>query len=94
MEILGELIPDKDIPEWLVSRPVGIPYLQGQTLRFILENLAEDPAPEEFEAAVRNFLSLTTSDCDLAAPHVYRNLVDFVEAVSADDVDGVQPTYV
>jgi len=84
---LGELSPFEDIPEWMVSQPVAVPCLPGATIPFVLENLAEDPAPHEIAAAVRRFLDLTATDRDQASPHIFRNYVEFAEAV--EDVDVV-----
>jgi hypothetical protein len=72
-EPLGELTPDEHVCDWLVSAPFPIPLLDGVALPFTLENLPEDPAPDDFVAAVRSFLSLDARDRERAAPHVFDN---------------------
>jgi hypothetical protein len=89
MELLGELRPDKDVPEWLVSQPVEVPYFPGVRIAFVIEDLAEDRSPHEFTAAVRRFLDLTLVDRDQTASHVFKNYTDFVEAVGPENVDVV-----
>ncbi len=86
-EPFGELGADKDIPEWLISRPLAVGYFPGARLNFVFENLAEDARPEEYFDAARSFLELTVSDRCHATKHVYKNFSDFVAAVAAEDVD-------
>jgi hypothetical protein len=86
LESLGELTPDKSIPEWLVSHPINVSYFSQLALRFILHDLEDDERPEEFGEAVQNFLSLTTLDRDLASIHVFRTYSHFVDLVEPEDV--------
>lgn len=54
--LLGELKPDKQFASWLWSKAIAVPVL-GKDCRFILENYAQDPRPEEFHTAIANFLA-------------------------------------
>ena len=92
LETLGELTPDPDIEEWWVSEPVSVGYFAGTPLYFVLEDVADDPAPAEFETAVQNFLTLTSQDRAEATPWVFRNYTDYAEAVGEDDLDFVIDT--
>ncbi|MCL7419884.1 MAG: hypothetical protein M8364_03145 [Methylobacter sp.] len=92
IEPLGQLQRDPDIEEWLVSRDVSIPYLDGQSLQFIIECIEDDETPEDFEQAIRNFLSLTADDRHEATPYVFQNYRQFVEAVGEDEFDFTIPS--
>ena len=89
IELLGGLRPHEDIPEWMVSQPVDVPYFPGVRLTFVIEDLAKDRSPQELEAAVRKFLELTPADRDEASSHVFKNYTEFVEAVEPEDDDVV-----
>ena len=73
LDPLGELAPDREFPDWLVSAPVPVPILGGVPLAFTLEGVAADSRPGEFTEAVRNFLALRLEDRDSAAPHILEN---------------------
>jgi hypothetical protein len=101
---LGLLKPDKNIPEWIVSSPIEIPYFDGQELTFTLDT-PNDEDTEAIEEAVRSFLALGPKDRFAASPHVFRNYHRMLEAVdqeypscsitSADEVwSHVHPTEV
>lgn len=45
---LGELVPDEDAEEWLVSEPVGVPYFDGLALQFIFDSIDDDANPADF----------------------------------------------
>ena len=82
---LGQLKPDKDIPEWLVSSPIAVPYFDGQELTFTIDGLSDDDS-EAIEEAVRSFLALGANDRLAAAPHIYRNYQRMLEAVGSDEI--------
>lgn len=82
---LGELSPDEDIEEWLVSQPIETPLFPGHALSFVLEDLADDPAPSEVESAVASFLALPADTRDKAAPHVFECYRQVVDAVGSAD---------
>lgn len=86
IEQLGELSPDDDIPEWLVSKKIDVPYFPGAKLRFVFDGLEDDDAPDDFASAVRRFLALTVRDREHAAPYVFTNYREMCEAIGVDEV--------
>ncbi len=92
IEPLGQLQRDPDIEEWFVSGDVSIPYLVGESLQFIIESIEDDEAPEEFEQAIRNFLSLSEVDRQEATPYVFQNYRCFVDAVGEDEFNFTIPS--
>lgn len=84
LELFG---PDEYNQGWLFSEPMEVGYFPGVKIGVILEEYEADEKREEFWAALRNFLSLTTADRELASPHVFKNFRDVVEAVGPEDVD-------
>ncbi|MCA4021096.1 DUF6985 domain-containing protein [Vibrio vulnificus] len=83
---LGDLIPDSDIEEWLVSTPVPIPYIGDVSLQFIVEDVEEDPNKDEYVTAIQNFLSLQFEDRCKANEYIFQNYQRFCELVDEDDV--------
>jgi hypothetical protein len=82
---IGQLTRDPDIEEWLRSDEITTGYFTGTKVRFVLEDIESDPAPEDFAAAVGNFLALGKADRDAAAPYVYANYREFVDAIDEDE---------
>jgi len=78
---LGELTPDRDVPEWLVSNTVAIPYFSGARLRFVFDGLEDDDKPDEVASAVRRFLGLSVRDRDEAAPRLFDNYREICTAI-------------
>ncbi|HEY3324008.1 MAG TPA: hypothetical protein VGP72_26380 [Planctomycetota bacterium] len=86
IEHLGELTQHPNVEEWMQSVAVEVKYFGGQTLPFVLENLAGDAAPVEFSDAVARFLNLTTADREVASKYVFKNYTEFCRAVGDEDV--------
>ncbi len=85
---LGELSQDTRIPEWWVSKPVAVPFFNGQRLPFtITVDATDDVYSADVIDAVRSFLALGSGDRELAAPLVFKNFTDFADAVSDLDVE-------
>ncbi|USX55880.1 hypothetical protein [Lentzea sp. HUAS12] len=55
----------------LVSAPVPVPVLGGITLPFHVDGYADDPAQQDFHAAVRAFLALDRTALEAAADGVF-----------------------
>jgi hypothetical protein len=87
IEHLGELTRDPDIEEWMRSSEIAAGYFDGMKLRFILMDIEDDPNPEDFIAAVGNFLSITPELRLQASKYVYKNYSDFLDAVGEDEMD-------
>lgn len=85
---LGELTPDADAPEWWVSQPVAVPFLDGQRVSFTVTAEATDGVyPPDVAEAVRQFLALGPDDRAAAAPLVFQNYADFADAVTEVEVE-------
>jgi hypothetical protein len=84
--LLGQLTRHQYIEKWWVSPAVEVPLVDAR-LRFVLEGIEGDPAPEELRDAVTRFLALTRADRAPATPHVFQNYRRFVEAVGEDEVE-------
>lgn len=76
LEDLGELTRDPHIEEWMISPDIPIPYFNGMMLRFVLEDIEQDPFPEEFAAVIGNFLGMTAEHREQATPEVYENYLE------------------
>ena len=87
MEIpqLGPLHPHSQIPEWLVSAPVSVPYFDGQQLKFTADGLTEADT-EDVQKAVEAFLALGADARLAASTFVFQNYRRMVNAVGEGDV--------
>jgi predicted DNA-binding WGR domain protein len=81
---LGEFQRHPDIKEWFLRDDVRVSYFDGIALPFIVKDIEEDDSPEDFSAAVRQFLALSASDRAVAAPYVFE---DYRLAVAVSDVE-------
>lgn len=77
MEIpgLGPVTRDDEFG-WYQSQPIAVPVLGGQMCRIIVEGYDDDPDPEDFHAAIRNFLSADPRVLEEAEPHIFRYYQD------------------
>jgi hypothetical protein len=82
---LGNLSPHLDIPEWLVSKPVAVPYFDGRELTFTLAGF-EDNDEADANAAVEAFLKLSAPDRVAASPHVFKNYKRIAELAEKQDL--------
>lgn len=82
---LGPLHPDQDIPEWLVSSPIPVPYFDNLPLTFTMDGLKEEDSVEVNDAIV-GFLKLAASDRCAASPYVYKNYLHMAGLVSKEDL--------
>ena len=87
LEQLGELTRHPDIEEWLQSELIDVGYFPEKRLRFILENIEDDEAQQDYAAAVVNFLKMTTADREVASLYVFKNYSEFVRTVGEDEID-------
>jgi hypothetical protein len=77
---LGPLHNDSDIPEWLVSEPVSVPYFDGRLLTFTLDGLTEVDV-HDVQCAVSAFLAMDSAARLEASPYVFGNYQKMVDAV-------------
>ena len=88
---LGELKPDRDIPEWRVSEPIPVPFFGSTALTFIIEADADAP---DVHAAVERALALGEADRLAISAPVFENYRAFLEASDLDPLDIAMPTKV
>lgn len=81
LDQLGTLSQHPDVPEWLISSPVSVPFSPVKKLQFIFdEGLPDAQVSPDAVDAVKNFMSLGESDRLGASLAVYRNYQEFVQA--------------
>jgi hypothetical protein len=88
---LGELKPDRNVPEWRVSMPVPVAFFAGTALTFFIEDEAEVDAPG-LRVAVERVLSLGEEDRLAVSASVYENYREFLEASDLEPLDIATPT--
>ena len=81
---IGQLKVHPDIDEWYESEAISIPLLGGRQLSFTIEYINEDESPEEFEEAISNFMGLGESLKSEIEPYIYKNYLEFKEAVGPE----------
>ncbi|WP_433788786.1 DUF6985 domain-containing protein [Actinoplanes sp. CA-252034] len=84
---LGAIVEDADLG-WYRSEAVPVAVLGGAECRFALEGYADDSAPDDFHAAIRNFLALDRSAIEAAASSIFAYYRDVTDQVMADGDDG------
>ncbi|WP_166336195.1 DUF6985 domain-containing protein [Sphingobacterium chungjuense] len=89
-EIIGVLQQDQHFDDWWHSRSISVPYIDGQELvfTFIDFNPGEDEAfISEADEVTRSFLSLNAADRESASTHIYKNCMEFLDAIGYNDQD-------
>jgi hypothetical protein len=85
IQTIGELRSHPNVPNWLMSSPIAIPYFDGLPLAFILDGL-EDSDEDETTYAIKSFLSLRPKDRLAASPYLYKNYLRIAGLVDEDDL--------
>lgn len=70
----------------LVSAPIPVPVFGNAALPFAVDGYADDPAPEDFHAAIRTFLALDRTVLEDASPAVFEYYRDMADEFG-DDLD-------
>jgi len=94
---VGPLSASEEIEEWLISKPIAVPYFDGLEMTFILDGFADESADEEeigidpevekaIEQAVRAFLSLGANDRKVAGESVFQYFRKTLDALGEDQV--------
>ena len=83
--ILGPLKPHPQVPKWLVSEPLQIPYFDGRMLTVTLDGLEETDV-NDVERAFDAFLKLGSKDRIEASPYVFANYKRMEELMDEDDL--------
>jgi len=84
IQALGQLNEHPDVPEWLTSVPISVPYFDGAALAFILDSVDQSDE-QEITTAVESFLRLGPTDRVAASPYILKNYLRIAEL--ADDED-------
>ena len=85
---LGTLSRHPDIEEWLVTKPVVIPFLGGSPVQVIFTDLPNDDVlPPDVLEAVANFFALGVEAKTEATKPVYQNYERIMEMVRDDEDD-------
>lgn len=69
----------------LVSEAKPVPFLGGQSCRFVLQDFEKDPQPDEFRTAVRSALDAKPAILRAAEPHVVQYCIDALARYDDDD---------
>ncbi len=77
MEIsgIGRVTRDDELG-WYYSEPIPVALLGGQMCRIIVEGYDDDPNPNDFHVAIRNFLTSDFSILKEAEQHIFRYYKD------------------
>lgn len=68
---------------WYLSGEIVVPVLDGTVCMFAVEGYDDDPAPEDFHAAIRTFRALDRSALEAAVPYIWAYYRD----ISTDGAD-------
>ncbi|MFA1544563.1 DUF6985 domain-containing protein [Actinomadura monticuli] len=83
---LGRLVEAAQLG-WDQSEPVPVPVLGNAPCRFIVDGYVDDPAPEEFQAAIRTFLVLDRAALITVTPSIFAYYRDITEDILASGDD-------
>lgn len=88
--VIGQLKQDKNFPDWWISKEIEIPFFDNarMTITFMDFEPAEDKTfIEEADKALSNFLKLNSDDRKSISDLVYKNCIDFLNAVEFNEAD-------
>lgn len=89
-KIIGRLKQEESFPDWWKSEKIAIPFFDNDKLTIIFmdfEPELDTTFIDEADQALRNFLALKTDDRNSISELVYKNCMDFLEAVEYDEID-------
>ena len=88
--VIGQLKQDKNFPDWWISNDIEIPFLDNDklTITFMeLEPAEDETFVDEADRALTNFLKLNIDDRKSISALVYKNCIDFLDAIESDEED-------
>ncbi|MGK0365193.1 MAG: hypothetical protein ACI85O_002258 [Saprospiraceae bacterium] len=88
--IIGKLIQDKQFKDWWKNTPVEIPFFENKALKITFMDFTPEKDKEfivEADKAVKNFLLKNEVDRLKLSELVYKNCMDFLNAVGYDEDD-------
>ncbi|MFZ4287251.1 DUF6985 domain-containing protein [Variovorax sp. HJSM1_2] len=80
---LGELAKDAQRGE-VVSAPIKLAVLNGAVRRLVLAGYQQDPAPETFHEAVKNFLGCGFDTLQSVSRYVFQQYRDYLDVDERD----------
>ncbi|WP_187388189.1 DUF6985 domain-containing protein [Seonamhaeicola marinus] len=89
-EIIGDLKQDEHFEDWWESEPIQIPFFSGEKMKITFMNCEPEIDTEfikEADEALKTFLKKTEDDRFLASGLVYKNCMEFLNAVQFDEAD-------
>jgi hypothetical protein len=89
-QIIGQLTQDENFEDWWKSPAVEIPFFDRAKLPVTymdFESEHDTSFLKEADAALTNFFRLNATDRNAISELVYRNCMEFLEAVDFDEVD-------
>lgn len=88
-KVLGQLKQDY-FPDWWKSEPIEIPFFNNQKLPITCMDFEPEEDKtfiEEADQALTYFLQLSSNDRQSVSEPVYRNCMDFLDAIEEDEED-------
>ncbi len=85
---LGPVTKDEEF-NWHRSGAMPVQVLGGRICRILVGGYEEDPAKDDYHAAIRDFLSLQPSAMEAASAYVFRYYEDCRDALDGDDEEPV-----
>ncbi|KXH85808.1 DUF6985 domain-containing protein [Chryseobacterium kwangjuense] len=89
-KVIGPLQQDEDFPDWWKNTGTEIPFFNHEQLDITFMDFEPEHDAafiEEADQALANFLQLTVEDRKSISELVYKNCMDFLEAVGYDEDD-------
>lgn len=86
--IVGELLQDNDIPEWYQSVDYPIPFFDGKKLPIVFLDYEDENFFKDADVALDHFLQLDVNDREDVSSYIYKNCIDFLDAVDNVDDEG------
>lgn len=86
MELPGLGTVTEDLDGWYRSEPITVPALGDRVLYVTVNGYDDDPAKEDFHAAITAFLSIDDSALKAAAPALFDYYQDIASEFADDDM--------
>jgi len=84
------VLNNADFDDWWVSQPQKIGFLDDVEMNFTITDYnpnEDENFMDEADETIRNFMSKTLKDREATNAHVYRNCMDFLDAIGYDEAD-------
>ena len=89
-KVIGQLTQDENFADWWISNPFEIPFFDNDEFTIIFMGCVPEQDKtfiEEADSALTNFFKLNASYKNSISELAYKNLTNFMDAVSFNDVD-------